>query len=142
MSATQKKLLGIIIAGIVILGILIGYFVLNSGMNNSIGNSNSANPTPEVRYGLQTYTVKLTPDGFVPQTINVKKGGIIVWKNESGAQASVNSADHPTHKLHRFLNLGMFENGSGVQATIPETGTFSYHNHLKPEQTGTIIATE
>ena len=84
-------------------------------------------------------TIKLTKTGFDQPKIKIKSGTGITFTNESGASASVNSDDHPTHKLNKFLNLGQFESGSAVQAFFTEKGTFTYHNHLKPEQKGTVV---
>ena len=84
-------------------------------------------------------TVNLTSKGFAPQTVTIKVGESVRWTNKSSAKASVNSADHPSHKLFPFLNLGLFNPGSTVQARFNSAGTFTYHNHFAPTQTGTVI---
>lgn len=83
--------------------------------------------------------IKYTSQGFEPAELRIKKGNIVNWLNESSENATVNSADHPTHKLHSFLNLGEFSPGSSVQVTFDTPGTFKYHNHLNPDQKGTVI---
>lgn len=83
--------------------------------------------------------ITLTSSGFEPQTKTIEKGSRVIWLNKSGETASLNSADHPTHRLYPALNLGEFANGSSVQLIFDKSGTYKYHNHLKPSQTGTII---
>lgn len=83
--------------------------------------------------------VTLTNSGFDPKTITVKAGTRVSWLNASGKPGSVNSDSHPTHQLYPALNLGEFPDGYGVQFVFDKPGTYGYHNHLKPSQTGTVI---
>ena len=83
--------------------------------------------------------VTVSKNGFSPSSITIKRGEAVVWINQSGEDASVNSGPHPTHDLHRFLNLGQFPSKSSVGVTFNETGTFDYHNHFHPEQIGAIV---
>ena len=99
-------------------------------------NINIAQPLKPV---VISQTVNLTSKGFAPQTVTIKVGESVSWVNKSSAKASVNSADHPSHKLFPFLNLGLFNPGSTVQARFNSAGTFTYHNHFAPTQTGTVI---
>lgn len=89
-----------------------------------------------------SHTVTLTAKGFEPDKITINKGDVVTWLNKSGGDATVNSADHPTHRLFPVLNLGNFADGSSVQAKINRTGVLKYHNHLNPTQTGTIVVLE
>jgi len=83
--------------------------------------------------------VNLTSSGFDPKTITVKAGTRVIWLNKSGGGATVNSAVHPTHQAYPPLNLGQFPDGSSVQLVFDKTGTYKYHNHLNPSQTGTVV---
>lgn len=123
----QKPVIFILIAAILIIGFLI--FSVYKTPNNT-GPGSTPVPRSEVTVGQ---------NGFSPQTLTIKKGGAVVWVNQSGQDATINSDPHPTHNLHRFLNLGQFPSGSSVEATFNETGTFGYHNHLSPSQRGTIV---
>ncbi len=91
---------------------------------------------------IVVHSITLTSRGFEPSKITIKKGEIVRWTNHSGKTGSVNSAEHPTHMLYPFLNLGQFDNNSSVQATIYRTGELRYVNHYIPSQRGTIIVTE
>lgn len=83
--------------------------------------------------------INLTPNGFDPATITIKAGTLIQWINKSGANATVSSNDHPTHKLYSPLNLGLFGNNSGVSLIFDAPGTYKYHDHLRAERKGTVI---
>ncbi|MDO8621476.1 MAG: cupredoxin domain-containing protein [Candidatus Levybacteria bacterium] len=83
--------------------------------------------------------VTVTTSGFVPQTLTIKAGTKVVWMNKSGTTVTVNSAVHPTHLAYPPLNLGEFGDGSSVQLGFDKPGTYSYHDHLNPSQTGTIV---
>lgn len=95
-------------------------------------------PIPAAPKFSDKAVVNLTKTGFDPTEVTVKTGALIQWINKSGADATVNSADHPTHKLYPTLNLGRFPDGSSVSLIFDKAGTYKYHNHLIPEQTGTV----
>lgn len=84
------------------------------------------------------HTISLTAKGFEPKEITIKKDEFIVWVNNSGKTATVNSADHPTHQRFPALNLGVFETGQSVQIKFYNSGEYFYHNHFSPTQTGKI----
>lgn len=87
----------------------------------------------------EVVTITLTSEGFSPATVTVKAGTVVSWINKSGGLATVNSDPHPTHLTYPPLNVGQFKDGSSVQLTFDKPGTFKYHNHLNPSQTGTVV---
>lgn len=84
-------------------------------------------------------SVTLSSAGFSPKTITVKAGDTVVWKNDLGKSATVDSAPHPVHTSYPPLNLGGFSDGETLELTFTEAGTYSYHNHLNASQTGSVI---
>lgn len=88
---------------------------------------------------IQEAIVTVTKDGFSPATLTLKVGARITWMNKSGGVATVHSAVHPTHQVFPPLNLGEFGDGSSVQLVFDKEGSYSYHNHLNPEQTGVVV---
>lgn len=86
-----------------------------------------------------TKDITLTQGGFEPKSITITKGTRVVWTNQSGGQGTVNSDPYPTNSFWKFLNLGIFDNGQNFSVTFDTTGTFTYHNQLKPSQTGTVV---
>ena len=83
--------------------------------------------------------VALTQSGFEPKSITVKAGTRVTWVNNSGSMATVDSAGHPTHLGYPPLNLGQFSNGQSLSLVFDAAGTYKYHNHLNPSQTGTVV---
>ncbi|MBI2034779.1 MAG: cupredoxin domain-containing protein [Candidatus Levybacteria bacterium] len=83
--------------------------------------------------------INLTSNGFVPKVVTVKKGTRVIWFNKTSVDGTVSSDPHPTHQLYPPLNLGTFPPDFSVQLIFNDPGTYGYHNHFKPEQTGTII---
>ncbi len=87
-------------------------------------------------------TINLSATGFSPAKTTVKKMTRVIWINRSGASATVNSDEHPTHAVYPKLNLGEFGDNSSVQLVFDKAGTYGYHNELKPEQKGEIVVTD
>jgi plastocyanin len=100
-----------------------------------------------------TVAVALTSSGFVPKTITVPKGAVVVWLNEGSGSMWVASAMHPTHEVYgettrsehcaaSYTGAAPFdqcENSSRFAFTFDQSGTWQYHNHLDGAQTGTVI---
>ena len=126
----KKSLVPIILLSVVVIGGLFYLFTNSKKIPSDAPRSVSS----EVKHD-----VTLDRNGYSPKTITIKKGEKVMWINHSGQEATVNSDPHPTHNFHRVLNLGQFPDGSSVQAVFGETGTFTYHNHFIPSQTGTVI---
>ncbi len=131
------------VVGIVVYG-LIYYFVLAKKGGNSY-NSSPTNPPNTSSESTSSGTeasqdiITLTADGFSPATLTVKAGTKVTWNNASGIKATVSSNPHPIHTDYQPLNLGSFPNGGTLFLTFDKPGTYGYHNHLNPSQTGTIV---
>lgn len=106
--------------------------------STSAPKSEISQSTPAQTAG-QAKEIAVTKNGFDPDTVIIKAGTKVVWINQSGESATVNSAVHPTHLLYPPLNLGQFNDGSTVNLVFDKPGKYTYHNHLNPTQTGTVI---
>lgn len=95
--------------------------------------------SPGTTTSATLHEISLTATGFSPATLSIKPGDQVVWINKSGVEGAVYSNPHPTHTDYPPLNLGTFANGGTLSLTFPTAGTYGYHNHLNPSQTGTII---
>lgn len=96
--------------------------------------------TPEATpAAMKEVTVTVTESGFEPATVTIKAGEKVTWMNKSGASVSINSAPHPTHEAYPPLNLGIVKDGASVSLTFDKAGTYKYHNHLDPSQTGEVV---
>lgn len=101
--------------------------------------SNELTQEPTNAMTTEKVQVELTSSGFSPKTITVDKDTTVVWTNNSGKAATVDSAPHPVHSDYSKLNLGSFNDGETLELIFNETGTFKYHNHLNPSQNGSVI---
>lgn len=132
MKKHLKVKIGRILLGITLLLIVAIVIIPKPAINKKgVG---SFTPAPSI----VVHTITLSKNGFEPQKITVNKGEVVIWTNKSGASASVNSAEHPTHKLFPPLNLGIFEDGQNLQIRIYRVGEYKYINHNNPSQSGTI----
>ena len=98
---------------------------------------------PVVKENMVTYT----NSGYSPSALTIKKGEMVIFKNQSSQSMWTASAVHPTHRAYPTTGgcLGStFDTCTGIQSDgswsfkfdIP--GTWKYHNHLNPGNTGTI----
>ena len=150
--SVMKLILGIIAISALIIG---GAYALKSGAFNRskevtttpaplqseqnmdrISSSSATVPTKQQFEEREVITV--TKNGFEPINASFSVGTLVQWINKSGGEVSVNSADHPTHQLYPFLNLGIFPDGSSVSVVFEKADTYKYHDHLHPERVGTI----
>lgn len=84
--------------------------------------------------------VKLTDNGFEPNTLTIKSGETVKFENASSDDAWVASNVHPTHLLYRgFDEKKPMVSGGSYSFTFTKVGSWGYHNHLEPEVQGTIV---
>jgi len=132
----KKNLLGILMVVIIILAgiiILIGGTKIGQKNNPNLGVVVTPMPTK-----IAIETVTLTANGFSPSDLKINSQSRVIWINNSGTQASVNSDPYPYNTKWVFLNLGTFANGSSVSTVFAKPGIFTYHNQLNPNQKGMV----
>lgn len=85
--------------------------------------------------------VSITAEGFMPQTITVKKGQSVIWTNNDGAPHQVSTDPHPTEDgLAGFAAPAPVQPNESYSFTFEESGTYTYHDHLNPEKfLGTVV---
>jgi len=140
-----------VLIGVIVYGLLY-YFVFAKKSGYQMGQSPSptaaqqeaVSPTvmqasPSSTITQQQNTVTLTASGFTPSVLTIKVGQTVTWTNSSGKTAVVASDPHPTHTAYPPLNLGSFADGASLSLSFPKAGTYGYHNHLNPGETGTIV---
>ena len=137
MNNTRLLMLG----AVVLVVLVTGYLLLSNKSTNQAGTQNP-NPTQaqtQTEEQNKEASVNVTATGFEPQSLTVSVDTNVVWTNSSGEVTNVSSDNHPTHLRFPFLNLGNFDNGTTVSVVFDKAGTYAYHNHLHPEQTGTVM---
>lgn len=83
--------------------------------------------------------VRYTDEGFLPKTIEVSAGTMVEFVNESGKQMWVASDVHPGHEqLPTFDQFNSSAPGTSYNYLFDKPGTWSYHDHLNPEDEGTV----
>lgn len=139
MKNKSKQIL--LVLSILAIAVVVLFILINSKQHTINVNKNGVaktTPAPSMKPFILN-KVTLTKTGFEPKNITIKKGEAVIWNNQSREDASINSADHPTHKRYPFLNLGLFKPNGNIQTQFNTDGTFQYHNHYNPAQTGTVI---
>lgn len=154
---------------ILIAGVLVGWYVLkgNTPFSESRINKEETNQnvSPTLQVGQDNYddnsgaslsgeslekggveerkVVTYTESGFAPEPLMVKKGTIVTFVNESSRGMWVASAVHPTHQLlPGFDQLSSAVKGGTYEYMFVKVGTWKYHNHINPTDTGSVVVTE
>ena len=157
----KKILLTIIVLAVVLVG-----WILSRNRRDIVLNTPTpvASPTPDSTGSPQAIplvspvvsknVVTYTDSGYTSNTITIKKGETVTWKNESSIKMWTASAVHPVHTAYPGTNiaacgtqtlLSMFDACNGVVSgqswsfKFDFVGTWKYHNHLNPSNLGTII---
>lgn len=88
-------------------------------------------------------TVTYDNNGFTPKALTVKVGTTVTWKNTGNKTMRVASAVHPIHQnLPGFDQLTAAGNGTTYNYTFTKVGTWKYHNHVSPGDTGAVVVEE
>lgn len=138
----------VLIAAVAVIIIGAGIFGLTRNSSNS-NNSNSSNTSgattqpsttsPPANRQTSAATITYDGNGFSPAALTVNSGTTVTIKNTSNQELQMDSNPHPIHTDDTDLNVGLVGPGGSQTFTVTKTGTFGYHNHLDPTQTGTII---
>lgn len=146
----------ILLTVVVLVIVLVGWIFLR---NKEAGKLLLNTPTPMVTIvGPSPVIIKnvitYTDSGYIPNTITIKKGEIVIWKNESSVPMWTASAGHPTHKTYPDTNIALclslrpvamfdacktYGPGESWSFAFYNVGTWGYHNHVKASHWGKII---
>lgn len=138
----SKKYIGIaIIAVLIIAG---GLYFMRSPR---IQKRETMTQTKEVNKQLDKNTVYYT-NGFAPNPLKIKVGETVTFKNDGAKPIWVASAVHPTHTAYpttggcigsTFDSCANIAAGKSWSFKFDFVGSWKYHNHLNPTDTGMII---
>ncbi|MBI5733145.1 hypothetical protein HY967_04340 [Candidatus Jorgensenbacteria bacterium] len=108
-----------------------------------------ANQTPSAPHNPgEDIEVIFTDAGFAPQTLTVKMGKVVTFKNLGSVQVWPASAFHPTHEIYPTTGgcLGStfdacrgINSGESWSFKFDVAGNWKYHDHLNPSRSGTIV---
>lgn len=140
----QWILLYLLIGGIIYA--LIYFAFLKNKYSPSQYNSQQPSPaanqqtSPSPSQSSENVTIEYNGSGFNPKSITIKAGQTITWMNKDTDPLQIASNPHPTHTEYPPLNtVGLIQPGESKSFTFPQAGTYGYHNHLEPGNTGEVI---
>lgn len=87
-------------------------------------------------------TIIFTDDGFSSATYTVRKGEVVTVTNKSSMELQFSSDNHPTHTQEPELNMDVLAPGQSGTFTPTEVGTWTFHDHINSQFTGTLKVTE
>lgn len=102
----------------------------NTSPSNDSSSTNQSTPVAA--------TIIYTNNGFEPKQTMVKSGDTVRITNSSQNALSLDSDPHPTHTIQPELNVGDVEPGQSKTFVIDKVGTWGFHNHENPSNTGSI----
>lgn len=95
--------------------------------------NNQASKAPRVA------EVRITQAGFEPSTLTVKRGTKVVWTNTDDALHQVAANPYPTGKDLPSLKSEILNNAQTYSYIADKTGSFGYHDQIKPTINGTLV---
>ncbi|HLG91031.1 MAG TPA: cupredoxin domain-containing protein [Candidatus Saccharimonadales bacterium] len=141
------------IAVVVIIALGIGGYLLMKDDSPSDSSSNSsqesttpsqetqpqpAQQNPATQEQTPAATITYTDSGFEPAEVTINSGDSLKVVNNSSSSLDFESSVHPVHTDNPELNIGSISPGSDKTFKITKTGTWGYHNHENPSDTGRI----
>jgi plastocyanin len=133
----NKVLIGIVVA-IVVIGGATGIYSAMQKDASAPSNSNNSSQS-DVSNKTAAATITYSDSGFSPSKTTVKAGDTVAIKNTSSSELQFDSDPHPVHTDDEELNVGTVAPGETAKFTVTTKGTFGFHNHLNPGDTGTIV---
>src|SRR3989344_9541093 len=97
----------------------------------------------------QATVITYSDTGFSPNSITIRRGDAVSFVNKSAQQMWVGADPHPVHTSYdgtsrtehcpSTFSFDQCAAGTSYEFTFTKKGTWSYHNHLRPQDLGTII---
>lgn len=110
---------------------------------------------PATKEGAKEAVVTYTDEsGFTPDHLTVKAGERVRFVNKSSGKMWVGADEHPTHMEYDGTSLrehcattprASFDQcGDGMEYsfTFAKTGSWNYHNHLRPAMAGVVVVAQ
>ena len=135
----NKKTIWVVVAVVVIIGGAIGAYAMTQKDAGAPSNPSTSDSGKKDSGKKIAATITYSDSGYSPSTITVKSGDTIAIKNTSSSEMQFDSDPHPVHTDDEELNAGPVAPGQTITFTVTTTGTYGYHNHLNPSDSGTIV---
>ena len=96
--------------------------------------------TPSTDLPVLASVVTYSATGFSPNSLTVKAGTTVTFKNETTGTMWVASDPHPTHTSYAEFDAKKgFASGESYSYTFNKVGSWSYHDHLHAGFKGIVI---
>lgn len=114
--------------------------------NNAPTNTPATNTTNAPQ--ASAVTVTYNSSGFSPSTVTIAKGQTVIFQDASSTSMRVASDPHPTHNGYpttggcvgsTFDSCMNILPGASWSFEFDYVGSWGYHNHLNPNQKGTVV---
>ncbi len=93
--------------------------------------------------GEPAVTIVRTNSGYEPKEVTIKKGDIVLWKNESDEYHWPASDLHPTHAIYsEFDPLKPLAPSTDWKFKFEQTGEWKFHDHIRANKVGTVTVVE
>lgn len=100
------------------------------------GNTNTQNTPANDLFAKEQY-INYTDNGFAPAYLEIGQNATVIFTNNSNSPMWIASNPHPTHT--DYPDFDQKSSGDSYSYTFTELGTYHFHNHMNPQDTGTII---
>ncbi len=132
MNENQKVNWSSIILIVFFVLLLIGIVFYVTVSNSKKSPKVSKTSTPTTNSTTQSAQVAISSGAFVPQTLNIKKGTVVVWTNKETNIHQIMSDPHPTHTALPLLKSDPLKINDSFSFTFEKSGTFLYHDENNP----------
>jgi hypothetical protein len=89
--------------------------------------------------GTPAVVITRTEDGYSPSDVTIKKGEIVLWKNESKEYHWPASDIHPTHGIYpEFDPLRPIAPGEDWAFKFDRVGVWKFHDHIRANVVGSV----
>ncbi len=106
----------------------------------ALGEIDDTDNSEEAIEPAEASTVRITDDGFQPETIRISSGTTVTFENASSRNAWIASDTHPSHTDLPDFDAGRgYSPGESYTYTFEQSGEWGYHDHLRSFVTGLII---
>lgn len=134
---SKKVIIGLVVV-VVIFGLGAWWLASSMPSSSEVPKPSTSNEKSTLPDTVAAATITYTDSGFSPSPLTVKKDDTIKIVNQSSVSLEFSSDDHPTHKADPELNMPIIQAGKDAMLKVTKTGTWGYHNHLKPSDEGRL----
>lgn len=147
----NKTFTAIVVLIVVVLG---GYFLLKGPEVKAPGEELAMQSNEKANEIQVTNLIAYTNAGYSPQTLTIKVGDTVTFKNDSAQNVWTASGMHPTHTAYSgttatehcpdvantaFDQCQAGTPGSSWSFKFDKAGSWKYHDHLHPSNWGEIV---